>query len=258
MHSEETVLAAWETYRAMKGVDDTAALRAQNILIEHYYPIVGRIAHKLGRRVPPSVDQDEIASWGTFGLYRAIINFSPDRGIRFETYAVSSIQSQIMDGLRALDWAPRSLRAKARIVERAVKELEIDGHTATTEEITAKTGLSAKEIRDTRYRESQASHRSLDEGTSDENDSRYDYVKDRHNEDPADSIALLDLYKTVAALIDSMPPRTRVVLTLYYYEGLRLSEIAKVLGQPESRIGKEHGQAIVEIRDLLVSVLGQH
>ena len=133
----------WERFKASGDAD----LRERLIL--HYSPLVKYVAGRVGAGLPRSVDQNDLASYGLFGLIDAIDKFEPDRGFKFETYAIKRIKGAILDELRALDWVPRSVRSRARRMETAVQELEHElQRTPTEDEVAERTEMDIEELHD--------------------------------------------------------------------------------------------------------------
>ena len=133
-------------------------------LILTYAPLVKYVAGRLGSGLPAHVDEGDLVSYGLLGLIGAIERYDPGRDIKFETYAMSRIKGAIIDELRALDWVPRSVRARAREIERAIADLESKlGRAPTDEEISAKIGISEEELEDSLTDISRSSIAALDE-----------------------------------------------------------------------------------------------
>src|SRR5207248_11360746 len=140
----EDTQTLWRSFRANKG---DKALRDRLILT--YAPLVKYVAGRLGSGLPAHVDEGDLVSYGLLGLIGAIERFDPERDVKFETYAISRIRGSIIDELRAMDWVPRSIRARARDIERAIAELEARlGRAPTAEEIAGKLGVSQDERAD--------------------------------------------------------------------------------------------------------------
>ena len=194
-------------------------------------------------------------SYGIFGLIDAIDKFEPERGFKFETYAIARIKGAIIDELRSIDWVPRSVRAKARAVERAYSELENElRRNPEDAEVAAKLGLTEDELGQTLSQISFTGLVALDEliggGGSSEGSGGStlgDTISDGgHN--PVEAFEVDEMKHLLADLINRMPDRERLVLTLYYYEALTLAEIGQVLGVTESRVCQIHTKAILQLR----------
>ncbi len=228
------------------------ALRDRLILT--YAPLVKYVAGRLGSGLPAHVDDDDLVSYGLLGLIGAIERFDPDRDIKFETYAIARIKGAIIDELRAMDWVPRSVRAHARDVERAVAELEAKfGRAPTDEEISGKLGLTQEELDDSLSEISRSSIAALDElwtvqGSTGDTVALIDTIEDTQGAAPASALDQSEMREMIADAISRLPEREKLVITLYYYEELTLREIGEVLGVTESRVSQLHTKAILRLK----------
>jgi len=244
----EDVNELWRTYRRT----NDQALRDRLIL--NYAPIVKYVAGRLGSGLPAHVDEGDLVSYGLLGLISAIERFDPDRDIKFETYAIARIKGSILDELRALDWVPRSVRSRARQIERAMSELESKLRRAPTdEEIAAKVGISVEDLEDSLTDISRSSIAALDElwtisGSGGDQVALIDTIEDEHGPEPQSAFAQTELREIVADAITSLPEREKLVITLYYYEDLTLREIGEVLGVTESRVSQLHTKAVLRLK----------
>jgi RNA polymerase sigma factor for flagellar operon FliA len=225
-------------------------------LIITYAPLVKYVAGRLGSGLPAHLDEGDLVSYGLLGLIRAIERFDPGREIKFETYAIARIKGAIIDELRALDWVPRSVRARAREIERTIRELEAKtGRAPTDEEISAKLGISEEELDESLLDISRSSIAALDELWSVSGDgdqvSLLDTIEDPTGERPADALDARETKEVVADAISRLPEREKLVVTLYYYEELTLREIGEVLGVTESRVSQLHTKAILRLKSRL-------
>jgi RNA polymerase sigma factor for flagellar operon FliA len=237
-------------WQEFKGTNDKV-LRDRLILT--YAPLVKYVAGRLGSGLPAHVDEGDLVSYGLLGLIGAIERYDPDRDIKFETYAISRIKGAIIDELRALDWVPRSVRSRAREIERAIGELEAKLGTAPTDEqIAAKIGISVDELEESLTDISRSSIAALDElwSTSGEGDqvSLLDTIEDTTGPRPAEVLDATEMREALADAIARLPEREKLVVTLYYYEELTLREIGEVLGVTESRISQLHTKAILRLK----------
>jgi RNA polymerase sigma factor for flagellar operon FliA len=248
------------------GSDDTQALWRQfrqtddpgirDRLILTYAPLVKYVAGRLGSGLPAHVEEGDLISYGLLGLISAIERYDPDRDIKFETYAIMRIKGAIIDELRALDWVPRSVRSRAREIERAIAELESKlGRAPNDEEIAAKIGISEEELGESLSDISRSSIAALDElwSVSGEGDqvSLLDTIEDTDAPSPAEALDETDVRETLADAIARLPEREKLVITLYYYEELTLREIGEVLGVTESRVSQLHTKAVLRLRSRL-------
>jgi RNA polymerase sigma factor for flagellar operon FliA len=225
-------------------------------LIVTYAPLVKYVAGRLGSGLPAHVEEGDLVSYGLLGLIGAIERFDPGREIKFETYALSRIKGAIIDELRALDWVPRSVRSRAREIERAIGELEAKtGKAPTDEEIAKKVGITEEELADSLSDIGRSSIAALDElwSVSGEGDqiSLLDTIEDTVGARPADALDETETKELLADAISRLPEREKLVVTLYYYEELTLREIGEVLGVTESRISQLHTKAILRLQSRL-------
>jgi RNA polymerase sigma factor for flagellar operon FliA len=228
-------------------------------LILTYAPLVKYVAGRLGSGLPAHVEEGDLVSYGLLGLIGAIERYDPARDIKFETYAIARIKGAIIDELRALDWVPRSVRSRAREIERAIAELESKlGRAPNDDEIAGKIGISVDELEDSLTDISRSSIAALDElwSVSGEGDqiSLMDTIEDTNGPRPADALDEVETREVLADAIARLPEREKLVITLYYYEELTLREIGEVLGVTESRVSQLHTKAILRLKSRLVAV----
>jgi RNA polymerase sigma factor for flagellar operon FliA len=213
--------------------------RAADALVARHAELVKRIAFHLAGRLPPSVEVDDLIQAGMLGLLEAAAHYSADRGASFETYAGIRIRGAMIDSLRKLDWAPRSVHRKAREAAKVMREIEErEGREARDAEVAAALGVAMEEYVRIMQDASACHLGSLDEA---------DDVADR-NADPARDTRSGALRTAVAEAIATLPEREALVMSLYYDEELNLKEIGAVLGVSESRVCQLHGQALVRLR----------
>lgn len=247
----EVDLALQELWRAYKGSEDPA-LRERLIL--HYSPLVKYVAGRVGVGLPPNIEQADLVSYGIFGLMDAISKFDIDRAIKFETYAISRIRGAIIDELRSIDWIPRSVRSKAREVERAYASLEGQLRRTPSEwEVAAELGIALDDLRAIFAQVSFVNVVALDEllnvgGDRGDKLALIDTLEDTKAEDPVASFESEETKYLLAKAINMLPEREKIVVTLYYYENLTLAEIGQVLGVTESRICQMHTKAVLQLR----------
>lgn len=214
-------------------------------LVMRHAELVKRIAYHLAGRLPPSVDVEDLIQAGMLGLLEAASNFSSGRGASFETYAGIRIRGSMIDALRKLDWAPRSVHRKAREVAQAIRELEKEtGREARDAEIAAKLGLSIEDY-----------HRIVQDAASCQLTSLEDaHIGERGDEsfDPFRETADDSFREALARAIGELPEREKLVMSLYYQEEMNLKEIGAVLKVTESRVCQLHGQALTRLKARLV------
>ena len=233
------IASLWNEYHVKK----TSEIRNQ--LVEYYLPLVNIIAGRVAISLPAHIDRDDLISSGFFGLLDAIERYDSARGNKFETYAGVRIRGAMLDYLRSKDWISVSLRQKIRKYEQAVSDLEGKlGHSASDEEIADKLQLSMDELYHLIRQLNVATIIPLDE---------YIHMESQHAEsfDPSEQIEQKELQATLAAAIDKLPDKERMVVSLYYYEELTLKEISVILHLSEARICQLHTKAIFRLRGYL-------
>lgn len=226
-------------------------------LIIQYSPLVKYVAGRVGVGLPRNVEQSDLVSFGVFGLIDAIEKFDPERGYKFETYAIARIKGAILDELRSIDWVPRSVRSKARTLERAIGKLEAEHHRAPTDdEVASEMGVTQQQLQTTLSQISFVGVAALDEmlagGERGESVTLGDTVADT-NAGPMGVYEVEEMRQILAESINRMPEREKIVLTLYYYEGLTLAEIGRVLGVTESRVCQIHTKAVLQLRSRITA-----
>jgi len=237
----------WETFKASGDAD------TRERLILHYSPLVKYVAGRVGAGLPRSVDQNDLASYGLFGLIDAIDKFEPDRGFKFETYAINRIKGAILDELRALDWVPRSVRSRARRIETAVVELEHSlQRTPTEDELAINLEMEVDELNDALSEIGRSGIAALDEFVSgDSQTSMGEMLADPTGVSPEAVFQSEETRRGLVDAINRLPERERLVVTLYYYEGMTLNEIGDVLGVTESRVCQIHAKTMMSLRNRL-------
>jgi RNA polymerase sigma factor FliA len=236
----------WAAYKE----DGRRELRDQ--LIVHYSPLVKYVAGRVATGLPQNVDQADLVSYGIFGLIDAIEKFDLERGFKFETYAIARIKGNILDELRSIDWVPRSVRAKARALEKAYSKLEGQLHrTPTDSELANELDLTDEQLQTTLGQISFTGLVALDEmlSSGDRGDSITlgDTLADG-GLGPVAAYEVEEMRQLLADAINRLPEREKTVLTLYYYEGLTLAEIGSILGVTESRVCQIHTKSVIQLR----------
>jgi RNA polymerase sigma factor FliA len=245
----EDAQTLWRSYRARPG---DRALRDRLIL--SYAPLVKYVAGRLGSGLPAHVDEEDLVSYGLLGLIGAIERYDPARDVKFETYAITRIKGAIIDELRSLDWVPRSVRARAREIERGIAALEAKLHRPPTdEEIAGQVGITVDELEDSLTDISRSSIAALDElwtvgGSGGDQVALIDTIEDADAPAPDSALAATELREALGEAITRLPEREKLVVTLYYYEELTLREIGEVLGVTESRVSQLHTKAVLRLK----------
>ena len=231
--------------------------RARERLVVAYSPLVKYVSGRMASGLPAHVDEADLISYGLVGLISAISRFELEREIKFETYAITRIKGAIIDELRSLDWVPRSVRARARAIERANAKLEHKLQRAPTdEEMGVELSMTPQEFQDALLQISNSTVAALDElwtvsDASGDQVSLLDTLQDQGAPDPAAVMDQTDLKDRMADAIARLPEREKLVIALYYYENLTLREIGEVLGVTESRISQLHTKAVLRLRGRL-------
>jgi RNA polymerase sigma factor for flagellar operon FliA len=222
-----------------------------------YSPLVKYVAGRMSSGLPAHVEEADLISYGLSGLINAIQRFDLTREIKFETYAITRIRGAIIDELRTLDWVPRSVRARAREIERANTKLEARLRRAPTdEEMATELQMSTEDFQDALLRISNSTIVALDElwnvsDSTGDQVSLLDTLPDRGAPDPQQLVDQSELRDRIADSIAALPEREKLVVALYYYENLTLREIGEVLGVTESRVSQLHTKAVLRLRSKL-------
>jgi RNA polymerase sigma factor for flagellar operon FliA len=246
-----------DLWRRYKGEGDASA---RERLVVAYSPLVKFVAGRLGAGLPSHVDDADLISYGLMGLIGAIERFDLERGIKFETFAMTRIRGAIIDELRSLDWVPRSVRSRAREIEAAQAKLEHELQRAPSEvELAAKLGLTEDELQTSLLEIANSSVYALDElwtisDSSGDSVSLLDTISDPRADDPQESLASSEVKDRLTEGIAGLPEREQLVIALYYYESLTLREIGEVLGVTESRVSQLHTKAVMRLKSALQEV----
>ena len=244
MDAEEERL--WRSYRD----EPTAAKRERLIL--RYAPLVKYVAGRMAVGMPPNVDRGDLTSYGMFGLMDAIEKFDVETGYRFQTYAVQRIRGAIVDELRSMDWVPRSVRRKARDIEKAIARLQTElGRPPDDAEVAAELEITVETLADHLAQISMTSVGALDAaltGTDGSTIRVVDTVADEGMVRPEEHIDDLAMRELLLEAMDRITEREQQVLALYYFEGLTLSQIGEIIGVTESRVSQIHSKAILTLR----------
>jgi RNA polymerase sigma factor FliA len=243
-----------DLWRRYKGDGDESA---RERLVVAYSPMVKFVAGRLGAGLPSHVEDADLISYGLVGLIGAIERFEPERGIKFETFAMTRIRGAIIDELRSLDWVPRSVRSRAREIETAQAKLEHQLQRAPTEaELAAKLNMTEGELQSALLEIANSSVYALDElwtvsDSSGDQVSLLDTIADESAADPQEALASTEVKDLLTEAISGLPEREQLVVALYYYENLTLREIGEVLGVTESRVSQLHTKAVMRLKSSL-------
>lgn len=235
----EEIMTLWLTYQQSKKTE------IREKLIEHYLSLVKLVASRLAISLPQHVDKDDLISNGFFGLLDAIEKYDPERAVKFETYAVVRIRGAMLDAIRSQDWVPTSVRQKAKQYEQAIAQLENQlGRSATDEEVAAELGISSSELYTLINQLNASTIIPLEDFTKTETSSN-------HLVNPSDHIETEEVKQALAKAIDKLPEKEKLVVSLYYYDGLTLKEISLILKLSEARISQLHTKSIFRLRGAL-------
>ena len=226
-------------------------------LINHYSYLVKITAGRLVTSLPGGLEREDLVGAGVIGLIKSVDQYDPSRDVKFETYANALIRGGILEMLREEDWVPRSIRDKLRALDRATGALETRlGRPATENEIADQMGIDISEVNELLVRQGRTNIFSLDDilgsGDSDDQIHFVDLIVD-DNANPGGEVEGKEIRRVLAAGVDKLPDRERVVVALYYYEGLTFKEIGRVLGVSESRVYQLHTQAMNRLRNYMRS-----
>jgi len=240
--TEHSVDSLWERFKQHGDQD------ARNRLVIHYSPLVKFVAGRVRSGLPPAIEQADLVSDGVIGLMDALDKFEPERGLQFQTYAVTRIRGAMVDGLRASDWVPRSVREKIRDIDSAHAKLEKAlGRTPNDDEVAAELSISVAELRKVYTQTAHTSVVSFETSVDDEETPRA--TSDLPGVDD-------DIPPGFLAAVRELPERDQIVVALYYWERLTLAEIGQVLGVTESRVSQLHSRAALSLRRKLLQTAG--
>jgi RNA polymerase sigma factor FliA len=242
----------WKEYKA------SGSKVAKDKLLVEYAHLVKYIANRLAVNLPSSVDRNDLTSAGIVGLIKAVETFELERGVKFETYAAHKIRGSILDELRALDWVPRSVRQKARDLQKTYAKLENElGRIPYDDEVCDSLGISLKEFEELLSDVAPATLVSLEEAMPDRSsDSKelrvIDTIEDPGSSNPLKELGFIEVKNILKEAIANLPEKEKLVVALYHYEELTLKEIGVVLDITESRVSQIHSKAILKLRSKLL------
>ena len=246
--TDANAAAAW---RAYQGVSPTTSVDEKD-LIARYLPLVRNVVDRIKLNIPAHVDADDLYSVGVTGLIAAVRKFDPEQGSTFASYAAMRIRGAILDELRRMDWCPRRARARSRKLKLAINEVEQKlGRAATDAEVCATLGLSEKEYQKWVEEAKPVTFIAIDqntEGEEGEGASLHELLADEADKTGRDNMEKAELLQLLTQRISELPDIPKKILAMYYFENMRLAEIAAVFGLTESRICQIHAQTILGLR----------
>jgi len=229
----------------------------KHALVEEHVSLVRYLATRLGAKLPPSIEVDDLVGAGMLGLIDAAEKFDAARGIRFRTYAERRIRGAILDHLRSLDWAPRSLRRRARELESVHSKLERDhGRAVDATEIAEYLDIDLSELQSLMNEINSVQMTSLQGATESDSDGVWcadpiQTISDSPEMSPFAVCAREETRSQLARAIDNLPEKERLVVSLYYVEELTMKEIGGIIGVNESRVSQIHSKAMGRLRGSL-------
>lgn len=234
----------WKTYKRTRDEN------LRNTLIEHHMPLVRTIAERVLQTLPKSIDVDDLSSAGTFGLMDAINGFDLSRGIKFKTYCTTRIRGSILDELRSQDWVPRLVRLKAHRLERAIRTLEGQlGRTPNQAEVAKELDITLEELQ---AHQAEANAKTIfslsekwDDGDDDKELEKVEILADRKSTNPVDTIQQRDALDMITS---SLTKKERLIILMYYYEGLTMREIGEIMELTESRVCQIHSNVMARLK----------
>ena len=242
--------AAWRAYAGV-----TSGPVDEKELIERFLPLVRNVVDRIKLNLPPHIDADDLYSVGITGLIAAVRKYNPEQGNTFAGYAATRIRGAVLDELRRLDWCPRRTRARARKLKESINDLEQRlGRTATEDEICEEMGVSQAEYRKWLDESRPVTFLALDShanGEESEGASLHEFLADENDVTGRENLEKDELLKILSQRMAELPDIPRKILAMYYFEKMRLAEIAEVFGLTESRICQIHSQTILSLRSYL-------
>jgi RNA polymerase sigma factor for flagellar operon FliA len=223
-------------------------------VIHRYIHLVEYVAGRISVNLPPNVELNDLINDGVVGLIDAIEKYDDDRGVKFETYAITRIHGAIIDALRALDWVPRAIRQKARELERAQHDLEAEmGRQPSDDEVAERMGVSKRDLETLQQKVRGTSVLSLEEHLPNDRGNDIPLLDTLKGEDGdlGSDVEQREIREALVSAVESLSKQERTVIQLYYFEGQTLKEIKAVLEVSESRVSQIHAQAVIHLRQKL-------
>lgn len=247
--SDEELASLWHSYLA----DKTNKSLRDKLIVQYIYLtryVIGRVKMNL----PATFSIEDITSYGVEGLIDAIEKYTPDKGARFETYALMRIRGTIIDKIRSQDWVPRSTRKKIKEIKQCAEQLKQTlGRAATTTEIANAMSMEKEKVESLLADEMQVGSLYDKKGSSDESVEIIDTIQDENSKNPLEQLVDKDVKKELQLALKLLPERERMIMVLYYHENMTLKEIGETISVSESRVCQLHAQAIMKLKNILSS-----
>jgi len=247
---DATTAAAWRAYQGV-----TSSAIDEKDLLERYLPLVRNVVDRIKLTLPSHIEADDLYSVGITGLIAAVRRYDPEQGNTFAGYAATRIRGAILDELRRMDWCPRRARARARKLKESINALEQKlGHTASEEEICSFLQISRKDYAKWLDESKPVTFIALDQALDGEDSDGpflHEMLRDESDTTGRDRMEKSEMLQLMATRIAELPDIPKKILAMYYFENMRLAEIAAVFGLTESRICQIHSQTILGLRGFL-------
>jgi len=247
--SDEELESLWLEY-----LKDKSNRKLRDELIVQYIYLTRYVIGRVKVSLPTSYSIEDITSYGVEGLIDAIEKFSPDKGARFETYAIMRIRGTIIDKIRSQDWIPRSTRKRIKDIKVTAEQLKQKlGRAPTSSEIGACLGLEKEKVDAILAEDTSISSLYEKKGSSEESIEIIDTIEDKNSINPLEKLEEKDTKKELQYALKNLPERERMIMVLYYHENMTLKEIGETINISESRVCQLHAQAIMKLRNILSS-----
>lgn len=245
--SEPTIEAIWQEYERTKDPE------LKKYLLTHYIPLVKKIVRRLMPRYREYNDMDDLVNCGVLGLIDAVNKFNLSYGVKFETYASSRIRGEVLDYIRKQDWAPSSLRKKIGVIESAYEKIANElQRSPTDKELATAVSMTVAEIRNVQLKSHMFNIVYFEDMLS---DSFVSKMSESESSNPASAMENTEMIRILGEIIETLPEKERMVITLHYYEDMTLKEIAKILKVSESRVSQIHSKVLLRMRNDLKKIV---
>lgn len=247
--SDKELETLWHDYLA-----DKSNKKNRDTLIVQYIYLTRYVIGRVKMNLPQTFSIEDITSYGVEGLIDAIEKYTPDKGARFETYALMRIRGSIIDKIRAQDWVPRSTRRKVKEIKIVVEDLKQKlGRAPTPSEIANVMGIEKEKVEAILADELQVSSLYDKKGSSEDSVEIIDTIQDKNSQNPLEQLVDKDVKKELQHALRRLPERERMIMVLYYHENMTLKEIGETISVSESRVCQLHAQAIMKLKNILSS-----